>query len=378
MATTSSPPPAPRPARIGRGARRAGAILEAIVRAEHVTDMNAEVAGLLPVRPHVADAGVATLNAEEYALFAQVGRLRAMEPGERLFRRGDLGTTMYVVAQGEVDLDFGDDLVAKRIGPHGFFGELGLLIGDHARSADATAASHGLLLELRREEFEPLAERDPALLAHFLRSAIMRVVLNEHTLIGRLRRRNLDLQTALDTLRATTHRLNQTEVLTRTDELTGLANRRGFQLALEERRHNAALAQRGLLLIDCDRFKVINDGHGHLVGDRVLQGVANILRSAAGLDDLPCRLGGDEFCMLVHAESPADLLRVANFIVGTAHALDQLKMNPPQIAKLSIGATLVTPAGRWDDWYGRADEALYRAKRAGGTRVEWQDAEPGP
>ena len=56
----------------------------------------------------------------------------------------------------------------------------------------------------------------------------MRVVLNEQSLIGRLRRRNLDLQTALDTLRATAHRLNQTEELTRTDELTGLTNRRGF------------------------------------------------------------------------------------------------------------------------------------------------------
>ncbi len=344
--------------------------------AERVADMSAEVAGPLPA-PTQGDTGAAALTAVEYALFAQVGRLRAMEPGERLFRRGDLGTTMYVIAQGEVELDFGDDLVTKRLGQHEFFGELGLLIGDHARSADATAVGHGLLLELRKDEFEPLAQRDPALLAHFLRRAIMRVVLNEHTLIGRLRRRNLDLQTALDTLRATTHRLNQTEALTRTDELTGLANRRGFQLALEERRHNAALGHRGLLLVDCDNFKAINDAHGHLVGDRVLQGVASILRSAAGLDDLPCRLGGDEFCMLVHAETPADLLRVANFIVGTAHALDELKMSPPQIARLSIGATLITPAGRWDDWYGRADAALYRAKRAGGDRVEWQDAPDG-
>jgi diguanylate cyclase (GGDEF)-like protein len=211
------------------------------------------------------------------------------------------------------------------------------------------------------------------LLAHFLRRAIMRVVLNEQTLIGRLRRRNVELQSALDSLRATAHRLNQTEELTRTDELTGLTNRRGFQLHLADRRRNGALAHRGLLLIDCDRFKAINDAHGHLAGDRVLQGVANILRSAAGPDDLACRIGGDEFCMLVRADTPADLLRIANFIVGTAHALDEIKAQPPQIATLSIGATLVTPDGHWDDWYGVADSALYRAKRAGGNRVEWQD-----
>jgi diguanylate cyclase (GGDEF)-like protein len=338
--------------------------------------MSEDPAGLIPSRlgSPGTDAGVAALTAEEFALFAQIGRARAVEPGERLFRRGDLGTAMYVISQGEVDLDFGDDLAAKRLGPREFFGELGLLIGDHARSADATAASHGLLIELRRDEFQPLAERDPALLAHFLRRAIMRVVLNEQTLIGRLRRRNVELQSALDSLRATAHRLNQTEELTRTDELTGLTNRRGFQLHLGERQRNGALGHRGLLLIDCDRFKAINDAHGHLAGDRVLQGVANILRSAAGPDDLACRLGGDEFCMLVRADTPAELLRIANFIVGTAHALDELKAHPPQIATLSIGATLVTTDGQWDDWYGLADTALYRAKRAGGNRVEWQDA----
>jgi diguanylate cyclase (GGDEF)-like protein len=337
--------------------------------------MSADPAGLLPPRPSSPgrEAGVAALTPEEFALFAQIGRARAVEPGERLFRRGDLGTTMYVISQGEVDLDFGDDLTAKRLGPREFFGELGLLIGDHARSADATVASHGLLVELRRDEFEPLAERDPTLLAHFLRRAIMRVVLNEQTLIGRLRRRNVELQSAFDSLRATAHRLNQTEELTRTDELTGLTNRRGFQAHLADRHRNGALAHRGLLLIDCDHFKAINDMHGHLAGDRVLQGVANILRSASGPDDLACRIGGDEFCMLVRADTPADLLRIANFIVGTAHALDELKTQPPQIATLSIGATLVTPDGQWDDWYGSADAALYRAKRAGGNRVEWQD-----
>ena len=62
----------------------------------------------------------------------------------------------------------------------------------------------------------------------------MRVVLNEQSLIRRLRRRNHDLQAALDSLRTTTHRLNQTEELIRTDELTGLYNRRGLTLHLQE------------------------------------------------------------------------------------------------------------------------------------------------
>jgi diguanylate cyclase (GGDEF)-like protein len=315
----------------------------------------------------------ASLTAGEYALFAQVGRLRRVEAGERLFRRGDLGTTMYVVASGAIDLDFGDDLTTKRLGPREFFGELGLLIGDHARSADAVAASDAQLVELRHEEFQALVDRDPALVSHFLRRAIMRVVLNEQSLISRLRRRNLDLQTALDTLRATAHRLNQTEELTRTDELTGLCNRRGFVAHLQQRRRTDVPANRGLLLIDCDRFKQINDDHGHLAGDRVLQGVANILRSAAGPEDVACRLGGDEFCLLIHADEETEVMRVAQFVLSTAHALHQMQGGTPQIATLSIGACLVTPQHEWDDWYALADAALYRAKRLGGNRVEWQD-----
>ena len=338
--------------------------------------MTADAASRRPLETGMSsgmDPSTAALTADEYALFEQLGRPRLVAAGESLFRRGDLGTTMYVVVQGEIDLDFGDDLVPKRLGRHEFFGELGLLIGDHARSADATAASSAVLLELRQDEFEPMAQRAPTLLAHFLRRAIARVVLNEQSLIGRLRRRNIDLQSTLDTLRATTHRLNQTEQLTRTDELTGLANRRGFQLHLEQRRRNDLLSGRGLLLVDCDRFKGINDEHGHLVGDRVLQGVANILRSAAGVDDIACRLGGDEFCLLVGAERQGDIVRIAQFVVDTAQALHKLQPSPPQITTLSIGASPVSPDQSWDDWYANADAALYRAKRLGGNRVEWQD-----
>ena len=330
--------------------------------------------GVVEVTPgESTGSSAAVLSAEEYALFEQLGRPRLVAPGEVVFRRGDLGTNMYVVVQGWIQLDFGDDLVPKRVGRHGFFGELGLLIGDHARSADAISTGSTVLLELKQEAFESLAERAPILLAHFLRRAIARVVLNELDLIARLRGRNVELQSALDSLHATTHRLNQTEELTRTDELTGLANRRGFHLHLEQRRRRDMLAGHGLLLVDCDHFKRINDEHGHLAGDRVLQGVANILRSAAGAGDLACRLGGDEFCLLVAAHDRNSILRMARFVLDTAHALYKLQSSPPQITTLSIGASPVVPGQDWDDWYANADAALYRAKRLGGNRVEWQD-----
>jgi len=317
----------------------------------------------------------ASLTSEEYALFAEIGRQRRVEPGDKLFRRGDLGTTMYVISQGSVDLDFGDDLVAKRLGAREFFGELGLLIGDHARSADATVSSPGVLVELEQREFETLVERDPRLLAHFLRRAIMRVVLNEQSLIRRLRRRNQDLEAALDSLYATTHQLNQTEELIRTDDLTGLYNRRGLTLHLQETRAAGMADTIGLVLVDCDRFKQVNDEHGHLAGDRVLQSVANILRSVAGTEDIACRLGGDEFCLLVAAHTRQDVMRFADFIVHTVHGLLLIPQSPPTICPVSVGACLVSAKRDWNDWYAQADAALYQAKRLGGNRVHWQDAE---
>ncbi|MGQ4581967.1 diguanylate cyclase domain-containing protein [Lysobacter sp. F60174L2] len=346
-----------------------------IVAREQTSQTRPDVPG---ARGFLPDSDTAELSPEEYALFASVARVRRVYAGEALFRRGDLGTTMYVVTHGTIELDFGDDLISKCLVPREFFGELGLLIGDHARSADARAVTDGELLELRHEEFQRLVERSPELISHFLRRAIMRVVLNEQALIRRLRRRNHDLQSALDNLRATAHQLSQTEALIRSDELTGLHNRRGLVQHLQERRRNGATVGLGLLLVDCDRFKHVNDEHGHLVGDRVLQAVANILRSVAGPGDLACRLGGDEFCLLVKADNREEVMRYAEFVVGTAHGLMQMPQLPPLICSLSLGACLVDRRGEWNDWYARADAALYRAKRFGGNRVEWQDDAPAP
>ena len=319
------------------------------------------------------DPTAAVLSASECELFARVGKARAVSAGEKLFARSEPGTTMFVILQGSVALDFGDDLASKQLGPGEFFGELGLLIGDHARSASATMLEDGVLLELRHDEFQILVDRDAVQVSHFLRRAIMRVVSNEQGLIHRLRRRNQELQAALDSLRVTAHRLNQSEELNRTDELTALYNRRGLAMYLEQGLSNGGFHGFGLLLIDCDRFKNVNDVYGHLLGDRVLQSVSNILRSLIGSQDFACRLGGDEFCLLLKAAHRDEMLRYADFVVSTAHSLQQMQPEPPLITTLSVGACLIDPSRDWNDWYAQADTALYRAKSAGGNRVEWQD-----
>ncbi len=313
------------------------------------------------------------LSVREFELFAAVGRERVVHAGERIFRRDDPGEVMYLVADGRIELDAGADLAVKQLGPREFFGELGLLIGEHLRGADAVAVTAGRVVELGQSGFQRLLERDPVLVAQFLRRAITRVVLNEQNLIRQLRRRNQDLETALDNLHITAHQLSRTEALIRIDELTGLYNRRGLTLHLQERRANAPGARMGLLLVDCDHFKQVNDDHGHLVGDRVLQNIAGILRSVAGADDVPCRLGGDEFCLLVQATERDEVMRYAEFVVATTRSLLRLQQAVPTMCAVSVGACLVDLSGDWNDWYARADAALYEAKRQGGNQVVWFD-----
>ena len=79
--------------------------------------MNCDTANPLQTRLPAAGTGAAVLDADEFALFAKVGRMRQLKRGEQVFRRGELGTAMYVVTQGAIDLDFGDDLVAQAPGP---------------------------------------------------------------------------------------------------------------------------------------------------------------------------------------------------------------------------------------------------------------------
>jgi diguanylate cyclase (GGDEF)-like protein len=157
-----------------------------------------------------------------------------------------------------------------------------------------------------------------------------------------------------------------------TDELTGLYNRR----ALEERL--AAEISRGLrhqlhtsvLLLDLDRFKVINDTMGHAAGDRLLVLVANLLRQQARALDVVGRLGGDEFLVVLPMTKPTE----AQVFVGRVQTtLEQLARAHPEFGQctLSIG---IAEAPRHGSTVGAllaaADTALYRAKRGGRNTVE--------
>jgi len=156
-----------------------------------------------------------------------------------------------------------------------------------------------------------------------------------------------------------------------TDPLTELLNRSGFALGFDAQLAQARQTDSllGLLYLDLDHFKPVNDEHGHPVGDALLKAVAGRLRHTLRPQDLVARLGGDEFAVLLPALAKSgDAATVAAKLV---HALGTPFMIGP--LQLQIGASVgycVAPGGRADmeQMMAQADAKLYEAKRAGRGR----------
>lgn len=319
-------------------------------------------------------AGEATLRAQvsavEFALFSPFGIRRKLAADQVLFEQGDVGTSMFIIVSGAISLDFGSGLPPKQLGPNDFFGELGLLIDRHPRSSAARACCDTVLLEITCASFQCLIDQDPATVVFFLRRTLWRVVSSEQRLIGQLSRRNEELEVALRNLYSANHELHHTRELVYNDDLTGMGNRRALTVYLQDA-HRSSQHPQGLLLIDCDDFKGLNDSHGHLAGDHMLKSLGRVLSSVAGNSDIACRLGGDEFCVLLQEADSERLTRVAGFILEAVHGLVALPGALPGTCSVSIGLMLMDGHCHWNEAYSRADDALYEAKRLGGGHAQW-------
>jgi len=153
------------------------------------------------------------------------------------------------------------------------------------------------------------------------------------------------------------------------DPLTGLPNRAGFNEVLS---HEISSAERtappALLLIDLDGFKGVNDTDGHLAGDAVLRGVADVLTDVARTSDVACRLGGDEFAIVLPRTTQRQSMTVARRLLAAARAADSLG-SAHQRVTLSIGIGWLSDAVSVEELVAVADAALYRVKAAGGNAV---------
>ena len=307
------------------------------------------------------------LSDQELALFSGAGATRCAERNELIFRRGELGRSMFVIGDGQIRLEFGNGLSDKVIGAREFFGELALFIGNHARVASAVAVERTTLYVVEHPAFERLLAREPGLLAAFMVRSFAYLVASEQQLISSLKRRNEDLLVTLDSLRQTQSQLSAAERLVQTDELTGLCNRRGLYGYLDRLAEQRVPSTRlGLLLVDIDRFKQINDNAGHLMGDQVLRAIAQEVQQACSACDLPCRLGGDEFAVLAQVGDGDELaLRAAQLVRGVRSLRFPEPFQDLRVT-VSVGGSLCADSGDWSDWYSTADASLYQAKGTGG------------
>ena len=153
------------------------------------------------------------------------------------------------------------------------------------------------------------------------------------------------------------------------DPLSGLANRRQFELALAREVDRVARSGESalVLMVDIDHFKRVNDTHGHLIGDEVLLLVARIMRSTFRYDDRLYRFGGEEFVILAQARSEQDMLAAMEaFRASVADAVFPTSQGDLQFT-LSIGVAAGLPD--ISALLKLADERLYMAKSRGRNQV---------
>lgn len=154
------------------------------------------------------------------------------------------------------------------------------------------------------------------------------------------------------------------EELASRDALTGLPNRRTLEKALSQCMSDPhrATRRRGLIVLDIDHFKEVNDLYGHAAGDQALADLATILRFEVRAPDSVYRFGGEEFVVVVRVETRDALAAISERLrKATRNAL----RGPGGRITVSLGAAMLCDEQNWQDWFSRADGALYRAKDAG-------------
>ncbi|MDC8772180.1 GGDEF domain-containing protein [Roseateles albus] len=159
------------------------------------------------------------------------------------------------------------------------------------------------------------------------------------------------------------------------DPLTGLLNRRGLKNRVGRLRQRGAgdKAELGMVvaMIDFDHFKDINDRHGHAAGDAVLRGLGRLLLSHVRPNDLAVRMGGEEFAVVWQEVSAEDAVKLAERL--RLSVADEIFSTEAGAIQCTVSIGIAMPRSQdeaVDDLLGRADAALYKAKREGRNRVE--------
>lgn len=260
---------------------------------------------------------------------------------------------------------------------------LGGDVGNAAIAAPvAASAGEGLVAQtqMQVEGFQDLVRamrnetadfgRDLAATADAIRvstgpDATSEVVRITNAMLNRVQNAETQLEVATREANDLRAKLEEARDNARRDPLTGLPNRRAFEEAYAE--HAAKGTSICISVCDIDHFKLVNDGFGHAVGDRVLKAIGDVLDEQCG-DHVVARYGGEEFVVLfagVAMEDAAAMLESARQIVAKKRYRLRESDEPLGAVTFSAGLTAAAPAEDVSDVFVRADRLLYAAKDGG-------------
>lgn len=184
---------------------------------------------------------------------------------------------------------------------------------------------------------------------------------------------NVDVSNAAEQINALKCELERTKRIAKTDELTSIPNRRGFNEKANELLLKAKISNQpfSLVSIDIDHFKTINDEFGHLIGDSVLRYLAKQLSKETKGKDLIARLGGEEFVVLLSNTEYQTAINVAENLRKkiTKTKLEVVNLNKPLSLTISLGVATFMDGDEIEDMLDRADKAMYLAKQSGRNAV---------
>jgi diguanylate cyclase (GGDEF)-like protein len=283
-------------------------------------------------------------------------RLLQLGAGQRLLQGGEPNLYVYIVLSGalRVELEDGSSPVA-RIGRGETVGELSLLAGSLA-TATVVAEEPAQLLVLDEQTFWWLAQSSHEFSVGLLVRLAKRMRSNNEAVRASIALRRHFEQAALS------------------DPTTGFRNRRWLDEMLPRiiQRHVHASSPLCVAIMDIDHFKRINDTFGHAAGDTVLVRMAEIVRDNLRPTDMASRMGGEEFALILPETAlPGAIIAAERVREAVAAAAFEHEGSALPHLTVSIGLGQLEGSEDAHRLLAQADEALYRAKRAGRDRVEW-------
>jgi len=309
------------------------------------------------------------LDKEELSNVTEALKTLHIKKGETIFKEGDNGEDLFILLSGAMSAygtqSDGTQRKLFDIKPGDFFGEMSI-IAHEPRSATITAMENSGLLKLSKTDFYRIISDYPVTGYKILRS------------IGIIQNQWLDQssKTYSDLIRWGKNARRRAI----TDEMTGLHNRSFLEESLKERfgSHSIKLRVMSLLMIDLDKIHFINNTYGTKAGDLVIISSAEIIRSCLRHGDIPARLSGDEFAILLPDTEGINAAIVAEHIRKKIEDKQvEIPASPDSNETILIGtrtsigiAVAPSHASTAEELFEKSDAALRKAKELGRNRVE--------